>query len=529
MKKIIFITMILLVSSFVFTNETKAESEGKEIKYLLVHSRDALSEDTLFLAFFATDMKDELRDFPVAPLTIQNQEVNINELSDKITIFAFINRILIIVGDDIKSDASSEVDNIENYFSQKKIFDKKVKDIIIIDSSDIKVEDLRELFYNGEIDLSLIRLNPAVTRAEFLWTTNLKGHIGVLEIGKTREYEINYGNKEYLEADFEGHVFIENLEPETTYYYRIVDDGKEYITGEFITKKNPSSPYDLETFEEAFFQLGNFGDHFVIGDLASGRDVRSTLRLMLSLEPQSTESMIKRGLRLFPLNSTVLVSEIQEPYKKNIISVGSLCDNSLNREILGIEESKCETFFEEGEALIKLLFNGDYYTHQLIITGYDEYAVEKAVNILIEKENIDFDFRINRVWISMDDPQLTWFGNADMDKVTFPIIVGSTQSISKEQKLQNIQRSVQEDPDYMAEIVQNAELKETLTRFYGVDASEIEETIYKIDENEGNDNEFEGKDDNLVLNETHQVMGEEDMYPNMFIRIINWFTGLFRS
>ena len=149
-----------------------------------------------------------------------------------------------------------------------------------------------------------------------------------------------------------------------------------------------STTADLHNYQDYFFTLGEFNGYTVVGENATSKDVVSASKILSSFELTVDMNIrMAKGLSIYPDDFSILDSEISSTdYPAvNVISIGSLQENSLNRHLLGKTEGTYEDYFEPGQSLMKIIRYGPNV--HFVISGYDADAVGKAVDFLVTRSS----------------------------------------------------------------------------------------------------------------------------------------------
>jgi hypothetical protein len=128
--------------------------------------------------------------------------------------------------------------------------------------------------------------------------------------------------------------------------------------------------YDLRRLEDAFVKDGEITAYVVVANKGTANDVLSQIEIITYLGKFTDESTV--GVEK-------LVSDIEDIYATDIISIGNPCVNSITKDIMDYD-GDCN--FNEG---IMQFYNKNNKT-QLIIFGPSDTSTREAVTSMIDKQ-----------------------------------------------------------------------------------------------------------------------------------------------
>jgi len=142
------------------------------------------------------------------------------------------------------------------------------------------------------------------------------------------------------------------------------------VTIIFLIFISAALSYDLSSIEDIFIDYGEITCYIVVAENGSSSDVLAQLEVLNYLN----------GLVDTPATGIYkLVSEIDDPYEKDIITIGNPCVNNITKEIMDYEG---DCVFEKG--LMKLYEKEN--KNQLVIYGAGEKSTRDAVKSITEGE-----------------------------------------------------------------------------------------------------------------------------------------------
>ncbi len=141
----------------------------------------------------------------------------------------------------------------------------------------------------------------------------------------------------------------------------------------------PNLPIDLSNYPDMFIKNNKMIAYIVVGDTAHSSDVVSSIDIVSGIQYGS-------GYEDPEMAATKLASEVGNPKKINIISVGTPCDNPVTYKLIG-NPGPCLIGLNQGEAIIELM-NYDGYA-QLVVYGYSNLDTRRAARVLAELESWD--------------------------------------------------------------------------------------------------------------------------------------------
>ena len=155
-----------------------------------------------------------------------------------------------------------------------------------------------------------------------------------------------------------------------------------------IATNKPNQPIDLSNYPNMFISDNKFNGVLVVGDKAPTEDVLSAVDIATSIQYEGKETTT--GIAKIEVGTAKLASEITDPLKLNIISVGNPCTNAISAQLMG-NPAYCTKGFTKNEGLIKL-YNYNGYA-QILVAGYSKVDTRKAARVLANWD--DYNLRGN--------------------------------------------------------------------------------------------------------------------------------------
>jgi hypothetical protein len=96
-------------------------------------------------------------------------------------------------------------------------------------------------------------------------------------------------------------------------------------------------------------------------------------------------ALVVEGIKIEPK----VASSVTSPDDHDLIVIGMPCENSLVRDMLGIEKEDCADFLSPGRAMLRLVIESN--NEHIVLAGYTEEDTAKASDLLINHKNYDLD------------------------------------------------------------------------------------------------------------------------------------------
>ena len=195
------------------------------------------------------------------------------------------------------------------------------------------------------------------------------------------------GRKKYLIPDAYGradryYATLTGLNPnEEVKVFVVTSSGKKIECFPTLNKQTSSTTkpiqlIDLSNYPNMFIVDNKFNGYLVVGDKASAYHVIAVSDIAVSLQSGGKETT---AVTRIDVSATKLASQIADPLKLNIISVGGPCINAVSAQLMGYP-ADCTKGFTKDKGSIKL-YNYNGYA-QIVVAGYSDDDTRKTARVL---------------------------------------------------------------------------------------------------------------------------------------------------
>tara|TARA_Y100000310_G_C20677641_1_gene814022 strand:+ start:48 stop:3140 length:3093 start_codon:yes stop_codon:yes gene_type:complete len=191
---------------------------------------------------------------------------------------------------------------------------------------------------------------------------------------------------------------LTGLDPnEEVKVFVVTNSGKKIECSPTLNQQIPSTTkpkqlIDLSNYPNMFISNGRFNGVLVVGDRASAEHVISLSDIAVSLE--SGDNIAGSGVTRIDIGSARLASEVADPFKLNVISVGPPCANAVTSQLMG-NPPDCAKGYTKGKGSIKL-FNYNGFA-QIVVAGYTDIDTRKTARVLANWN--DYNLRGNEICV----------------------------------------------------------------------------------------------------------------------------------
>jgi len=182
--------------------------------------------------------------------------------------------------------------------------------------------------------------------------------------------------------EYENNPLYENVEDNAVKESNEANNKATIILNNQIGNLTEVYNLDLVNYPELFVKDGKFNGYVVLGDKASPSDVLAASEIIQSLK-EHYDGGIEVG-------TAKLASEITNPQKTNLITIGNPCVNSVTTELMG-NPLNCAEVLTRGKGLLMLQSNEGYV--QLIVAGYSDQDTSYAADVLANWKQHDLHGR----------------------------------------------------------------------------------------------------------------------------------------
>jgi len=187
--------------------------------------------------------------------------------------------------------------------------------------------------------------------------------------------------------------------------------------GACIKSKITPIPYqdsDLSNYPNMFIVDNKFNGVLVVGDRAPADDVISLVDIAASLEYRGEETSTVTTVEKISVGSAKLASEVRDPLKLNVISVGGPCMNAVTNTLMG-HPADCSKGFTKGKGSITL-FNYNGFA-QVVVAGYSVDDTRNAARVLSNWKDYNLEGKEICVYGTTTDP---YIGECAEKTILFP-------------------------------------------------------------------------------------------------------------